>query len=83
MTPRSVGLQAQRLATFMIMTKHAHSWTYDEGYTDDDGYYSGDGELYCQFCFHWRTNKKNADGSERCGDYIPEEDEPECHGYRS
>lgn len=57
-----------------------HSWVYDEGFTDGDGYYSGDGPLYCEFCYHERTERTNPDGSTRFYDYIPEDEEPACTG---
>jgi hypothetical protein len=63
------------------MEKREHRWTYDEGYEDSDGHYSGDGELYCDVCHQWRTHKRLPDGTEDLSDYIAEEDEQDCPGY--
>jgi hypothetical protein len=62
------------------MEKREHNWTYDEGYEDESGFYSGESDLYCAVCFRWRTHAVKEDGSEAPW-YIDDADEPECPGY--
>lgn len=62
------------------MEKRRHVWTYDEGYYDADGNYSGDSELFCDLCHAWRTLKRAADGKEIPYDYVEDDDEPDCPG---
>lgn len=69
----------QHMPTPMDTSTREHSWTYDEG-GEIDGVSWPDGPLYCQLCYHERTERKNPDGSTRFYDYIPESDEPECTG---